>query len=155
MSRPANHQLELPWGGLKRPGKARYSRQLVVVSDDWEPMPGVPRTRGECPTERPCRFVRCEWNLWMIDRRDRVGRHGKDTHPPSVVIAHVKQNCGADVAEEMASGKLEASALGDRIGMSDRQVRRIVHRAKEKLKGDARAEEVLRLMIGRMTREGK
>ena len=147
MLQQTNHVDEISLGGEddRQPGKARYVRALRVLPPDFEPLPGVPGTRGDCPTARPCPFVRCEWNLWMVDKRDRPGRpHGK--RPASVVVAHVTQNCGADVAELVERGKLSPSDIGDHVGLSDRQVRRIVEKARRKLAANPDAAAVLELM---------
>lgn len=123
------------WRPELKPGKARYATALRVLPPDWEPRAGTPGTRAQCPTERPCPYVRCEWNLWMVDGRDRPGRRVDGRPPPSVVIAHVTQNCGADVADKNVNGEgLTVQELADAIGVSDKQVRRIVARAKEKLR---------------------
>jgi hypothetical protein len=137
----AGHIVDAALGGGS-PGKAKYARGLVVVPDDWEPRAGVPRTRGDCPTDRPCPFVRCEWNLWMLDGRDRPGGHRGRI--PSVVIAHVQQNCGADIADAVAAGRLAAADVPSAINLSDRHVRRIVERAKQKLAESPEAAENLR-----------
>lgn len=143
------HICDVQLGGDSRPGKAIYSRSLRVLPDDWEPKEGVPRTRADCPVERPCPYVRCEWNLWMVDGRDRPGRRWKDGHRPSVVIAHVEQNCGADIADAVERGKLEPGAVPELAGLSDRQIRRIVEKAKRKLAGNPEAAHVLALMTKR------
>lgn len=42
---------------------------------------GVPRTRGECPTQRPCPHVRCRYHLFLEDADRRAGRPGLSSVP--------------------------------------------------------------------------
>jgi hypothetical protein len=66
----------------KRASKERQRKRLPVIQPEligdrgFDPKTGVPRTRGECPTERPCPFVRCRWHLFMEDAEHRAGRPG-------------------------------------------------------------------------------
>lgn len=41
----------------------------------------VPKTRADCPTQRPCPHVRCRWNLFRIDAENRAGRPGLSSVP--------------------------------------------------------------------------
>lgn len=69
----------------------------------------------------------------MFTGEDRPGRRWGGKPMPSQVIAHVTQNCGADVADRMERKELHVSELADAIGVTDKQIRRIVSRAKQKL----------------------
>jgi hypothetical protein len=66
----------------KRASKERRRKRLPVLQPEliadrgFEPQAGVPRTRSQCPTSRPCPFVRCRWNLFMEDADHRAGRPG-------------------------------------------------------------------------------
>lgn len=65
----------------KRASKQRRTRLPVLQPElipdrGFEPKAGVPRTRSACPTERPCPFVRCRWNLFLEDAEHRAGRPG-------------------------------------------------------------------------------
>ena len=143
MKRPKEADHAVYAEGLQ-PGRARYVRALMVLPQDWEPRSGVPASRAACPVTRPCPFVRCSWNLWMVDGRDRPGGHRGRI--PSVVVAHVHQNCGADVADGVHAGRIDASDIGDHVGLSDRQVRRIVEKAHKKLEAIPEAAHLLELM---------
>ena len=143
------YHVETQLGGGDKP-KRRVA--LRVLPKKWKPREGVPETRGDCPTFRPCPFVRCEWNLWMTDGRDRPGRRGPDHAPPaSTVEVHSLYNCGADLAEESWLGRVDTHVIAEAINRTDRQVRRIVEKALVKLReivaNDPAAAEVLRELL--------
>lgn len=143
----ANHVYEIELGAGGRP---RVSLRV------FRPRAGVPATRGDCPTERPCPHIRCEWNLWMVDGRDRPGRRwdgGKA--PASVVVVHEAQNCGADIADAVGRGEMSAADVAKYIpgaadaddvstaSLSDRQLRRIAEKARRKMAAEKAAADVL------------
>jgi len=72
---------------------------VVPLRDD------VPATRAECPKQRPCPHVRCEWHLWMVDGRDRPGRRGANWKLPESELGTIvlewplPPSCGADLLE--------------------------------------------------------
>lgn len=49
---------------------------LPLTQPRYLPVVGVPKTRGECPTERPCPHLRCRWNLFLETAEHRAGRPG-------------------------------------------------------------------------------
>lgn len=136
-STEANHASDLQVGG-----------QRVAA---LRVLPGVPATRGDCPVSRPCGHVRCEWNLWMVDGRDRPGRRWEGGRmPDSIVVVHSEaQNCGADIADEVKAGRIMPSDIhkylpsisedddGDGVAdskksMTDRNFRRLLKKGREK-----------------------
>lgn len=138
-----HHQTELVYGGWihdKKPGKSHASRKLLVLPNDFHPVAGVPKNRSECPTRRPCQYVRCEWNLWMFDGEDRPGRRWNSNPPPSQVIAHTTyKNCMADVADKVERGELEIGDLPQHTGYTDKELRRIASKALAKLRANPAA----------------
>jgi hypothetical protein len=42
----------------------------------FTPLPGVPKTRGDCPVERPCPHLMCRHHLFRLDAENRAGRPG-------------------------------------------------------------------------------
>lgn len=91
----ADHQLTLDIGGdpdtspsmvktTRRANKRRLpvlQPVLPIEDDGFVPVAGVPRTRAECPKERPCPRVMCEWHLWRVDAENRAGRPGLASVP--------------------------------------------------------------------------
>jgi hypothetical protein len=55
--------------------------RLPVPDKTFQPIGGVPKTRADCPTERPCVFVRCKWHLFREDADHRAGRPGLSSVP--------------------------------------------------------------------------
>jgi hypothetical protein len=86
-----SHQLPLALGGSDFPAPVRTTarankarHRLPVLQPDLiadkgfasTATAGVPRTRADCPVERPCKYVRCRYNLLMEDAETRAGRPG-------------------------------------------------------------------------------
>jgi hypothetical protein len=69
----------------KKASKARRRLPVLqpslVPDSGYLPKAGVPRTRADCPVERPCPFVRCRQHLWMEDAAHRAGRPGLSSVP--------------------------------------------------------------------------
>lgn len=71
------------------PEHERYveERAARVLAGTFEPTPGVPATRADCPPERHttgCPYVRCRYHLWRIDGGadgERPGRPGLSSVP--------------------------------------------------------------------------
>lgn len=87
------------------PRKPRRLAQLRVLPRGWKPFPnkGMPSNRAECPTVRPCPNLKCEWNSWIDDGRDRRGgpgirRAGRDDITSQVTVRGVL-NCGRDALD--------------------------------------------------------
>jgi hypothetical protein len=49
---------------------------LPVADDAFTPLPGVPRTRADCPTTGICPYVRCRFHLLHVSAENRAGRPG-------------------------------------------------------------------------------
>ena len=132
-------------------GSAKRSTMLRVLPAGWRPREGVPATRADCPTYRPCDRVRCEWNTWMEDGRDRPGRRGADRDlPASRVVVKGRYNCGADIADAVARGKdLSPQVIADAYEITERQARRIKAKAMAKAQSEPGVLEALQLMTRR------
>lgn len=65
--------------------KKRYRLPVVqpqlIADKGFTPVAGVPKTRAECPTERPCPHVCCKYHLFMEDADNRAGRPGLSSVP--------------------------------------------------------------------------
>lgn len=132
-----------------RPGEADHAVALEVIGQrkrlpvlpavvndpSFELKAGTPKTRADCPTTRPCPYVRCSWNLWMRAGQDRPGRrHVGGNLPASTIQFTTPHNCGADVADAVEAGaEIDVSQLASMLGVSDRQVRRDTESALAKL----------------------
>lgn len=145
-SREVLHGVDVELGG-----SAKRSSMLRVLPPGWTPKEGVPATRGDCPTHRPCEYVRCEWNTWMEDGRDRPGRRGDERElPASRVVVKGRYNCGADIADAVARGKqLSPQVIADAYEITERQARRIKAKALEKASRDPKVLEALHQMTRR------
>ena len=63
----------------RRAGKKRLpvlQPSLPVADMSFTPLPGVPATRADCPTQRPCPYLRCRHHLFRLDAENRAGRPG-------------------------------------------------------------------------------
>lgn len=134
----------------ERHGAPKRSPQLRVfseysLSEDWEVLPGVPHTRGDCPKVRPCPHVKCRYHLWLVEGESMPGRRREFAAPASDFHPWSNVTCALDVAESKAT----PTEVAQMLGMSDRQVRRIIERALAKLKDNPEAEAVLTQMVNR------
>lgn len=130
--------------------RKRVIRLPVIPANDnapvWMPKPGLPAGgRAECRHgERPCPYVRCQYHLWLIEGRDRPGRHWYGKPPPTTLeprwLEHPTPPCCAlDVAESVAPGEvLTYEAIGRAMGYTLEWSRQLVFRAMAKLKGKPR-----------------
>ena len=118
--------------------RSRRSPALRV----FEPLSGVPETRGDCRGgERPCRYVRCAWHLWLVDGRDRPGRRFDGKTPPTTLRAAwletpMPPSCALDIAEAVGEkGRLiTVEQLADYFGLRPSRFRFIVASAVAKLR---------------------
>lgn len=95
---------------------------------------GVPRSRAECPTTRPCGHVHCRFHLWFVEGRDRRGRRVDGRTPdatmwPAWRAWPTPPSCAIDVAE--AGRAVEETAAA--IGLRPSQFRAVVAGALKKL----------------------
>ncbi len=132
-------------GSVPRRSPALRVFDDLALPEAWEVLPGVPHTRADCPTTRPCPFVKCRYHLWLVEAESMPGRRRERTAPASDFHPWSNTTCALDVAENQNSVEVVAKALG----MSDRQVRRIKEQAIEKLRMNPDAEVVLRRMVER------
>lgn len=125
---------------LERREKRPYrSAQLIVVPNEWQPVPDVPRTRADCPRQRPCPHVHCRHHLWLVVSEERRGRPHEGKKAPSTLRPYSEESCALDVAEREHS----ASEVGRLLGVSKRRVQQILKRALAKLReAGARVEEL-------------
>jgi hypothetical protein len=132
-----DHVLPEQLGGEALQSKhARRSPALNVVPSGWRPKKGVPNSRAECPSKRPCVFIRCRYHLWLKLSQDRDGRrwpNGKQA--PSEFWPTGQTSCALDVADAVrARGEdLTFQELGELLGVGDERARVILHRACLKL----------------------
>lgn len=117
----------------------------LSLPESWEVLPGVPHTRGDCPTTRPCPHLKCRYHLWLVEAEAMPGRRWERAAPASAFHPWSNTTCALDVAER-AQQVEEVARL---LGMSSRQVRRIVEKARKKLSGNPDAVDVLRKMVER------
>lgn len=111
----------------------------------FEPLPGVPSSRAECRDgERPCRYVRCKWHLWLVLGYERPGRRFDGRTPPSTLRAawlekKIPASCTLDVAEQVGElGRaLTCEQLGRLMGIRPSAVRAIAAEAMKKLAANA------------------
>lgn len=137
--------------------KQKRSVKLRVLQPKpvrWKLSDIVPETRGDCPTTRPCPHIKCEWNTWMIDGRDRPGRRGEAVFdeqgvlrrdgvgkrrrldlPASDVNVHSVHNCARDVLDHAATHgtHVPMAVIAEVYGISERAAYLILARAKRKL----------------------
>lgn len=102
--RDADHPVDIEMSGYSHEQHV-LNRAARVLAGTFEPLPGVPRTRGDCPADREhtgCPYVRCRFHLWRIDGGidgNRAGRPG---------LARVPRN------EKGLTVRFPGDMLGDR-----------------------------------------
>lgn len=114
-------------------------RLRVLDGSTIELRDGVPRTRGECPTARPCPHIRCQYHLWL----DAFEAHwnspqGRPQRPtrllPRWLESPLPPSCALDIAESVPRGEvLEYREIAALIGRPSRTVEGIVARIKRRL----------------------
>lgn len=124
-----NHVVPVQLGG--EPRYVRRPAALKVIPDGWEPKPGVPKTRADCPKERPCVFIRCRYHLWLKLSQDREGRPRDGRRAPSVLHPPSYTSCALDVADK--GDTLTMGELGVLIGTCDEGARKVLKRALAKV----------------------
>jgi hypothetical protein len=100
----------------------RVVRLRVIGGETLELRDGVPRSRAECPTTRPCGHVQCRYHLWFMGGRDRPGRKPRDPknlRPSSLDLTHQH---------------LQVAARAAAINLRPSRLRDVLERALRKLK---------------------
>lgn len=124
-----NHVTEVQLGGR---GGARRARGLNLVPA----LPGVPATRADCPTTRPCPHVQCRHHLQAIDLQDLAGRPRKGAPVTRAAIGDVdasRPSCLFDNPRTRRGIPMTAREIAALQRVTDRQVQRTVKRALGKL----------------------
>jgi hypothetical protein len=88
-----------------------------------------PKTRGECPTVRPCPFIGCRYNLYL----DVNGDLSANATPwmPNEVYDQPVSNCALDIAEEDGKSLEEIAAI---LKITRERVRQIIESGLAKMK---------------------
>lgn len=140
----ANHVVDVAAGGSPAERHVRRSPNLRIIPDDWKPKPGVPASRADCPTKRPCEYIRCRHHLWLKLGMDRDGNPKRGKGPPSILWPMTPATCSLDVAARAARvGGKTMPEVGELLGVSDEMVRHIEQRALAKLRANPDAAELL------------
>jgi len=96
-----------------------------------------PKTRGECPTKRPCPFVSCQYHLYL-DVTDhgsiKFNFHGRQPW-------ELNESCALDIAEEHPEGK-PLSHIGTHFGLTRERIRQIEVTALDKMRDEHDLEEL-------------
>lgn len=119
------------------------SAKLRVIGGEVELRDDVPRRRDECPTavdrlgNRVCGHVKCEWHLWMMDRRDAPGRFRaslRSTLRPVWLEWPLPPACGADIVERAKAEGWSVAQIAHAIQLSARGMHWFLLKAKTKLR---------------------
>lgn len=101
---------------------------------------GVPMTRGDCPRERPCVFVRCKYNIAREAGADRQGRRHYPGHelPPTIKLGTLRgkgPSCTLDVTDAHPAG-MTSGQVAKLLGITKRAVELIVKKARDRYHAD-------------------
>jgi hypothetical protein len=102
----------------------RIGRLLYPETDYWRP-----RTRGECPADRPCPFVSCKQNLYL-DVNAVTG--SIKLNFPDLEPSQMKESCTLDVAD---LGGITLEDVGEFMNLARERIRQIELLGLEKLRG--------------------
>lgn len=148
----ADHVEQVQLGGEAQP--ERYVRRppaLNVLPPKWEAKSGVPKTRAECPTERPCPYVRCRHHLYLKLSEDREGRPRDGRRAPTIFWPPSAVSCSLDVADR--GEELSCQEIGSLLGICDEAARNILNRALAKIRASGvDADELRRFLEGERSR---
>lgn len=114
-------------------------RLRVLDGSTIELRDGVPRTRGECPTVRPCPHIRCQYHLWLDAFEPHW--HSPEDRPvrptrllPRWLESPLPPSCALDVADSVPRGEvLEYKRIGELMATRPRAVEGVVARIKRRL----------------------
>lgn len=100
-----------------------------------------PKTRGECPTKRPCPFVSCQYHLYL-DVTDhgsiKYNFHGRAPW-------ELNESCALDIAEEHPDGK-PLSHIGKHFGLTRERIRQIEVAALKKIRKEYDLDDLQNLL---------
>lgn len=105
--------------------------QGAVGQEDTEPI-NRPKTRADCPIERPCPFVGCRYHLFADVTPSgnlKINFVGDDN-----AAWHNRQTCALDVAEASEGEGLTLEEVGIALNLTRERVRQIEAAGLEKLK---------------------
>lgn len=121
----------------------RRTVRLRVIGGEVDLRDDVPRTRAECPKEtdrtgnRVCGHIKCEWHLWIVDRRDGPGRFRASLRSdlrPVWLEWPLPPSCGLDILERAQREEWSVARLAHAIQLSPRGAQFILLKAKAKLR---------------------
>lgn len=120
---------------MSKPFSRRVRLAVLGAPTDWEPLPGVPETRGDCPSERPCRHVCCSMNLMVMHGFEMPGRRSAVHRYPVGVVRYRAgaSGCALDEVDASPDG-MTFDEIGERLGCTGRRAEQLVDRALAKLK---------------------
>lgn len=123
----------------------KRARVALPVLSDVEILPGLPPggTRGACPTERPCPYVRCSSNVWMLTSIDMPGRRHNGKNPPSTLRITRGNNCALDWSVKENSAK----TIGMAFAMSKRRIEQELAGINKKLRSTGGGIDVVRCAL--------
>ncbi len=101
-----------------------------------------PRTRGECPVERPCPFVSCAYHL-ALDVDDRTGsvklNHPSDDDDELSDLREIPETCALDAADR---GGMTLEEVGEIMNLVREAVAKIEGHVLAKLSQDGTAQRL-------------
>lgn len=133
---PGGHRRVYPRRDRPRARTIRAPKRIKVLPEDLSILEETPRprTRGECPTERPCPWVSCKYHLYV----DMTAAGNLKLNFPDLEPWELEQSCALDVAD---GGSTTLEEVGRLTNLTRERVRQIEARALARLirRGDARA----------------
>lgn len=100
------------------------------IPTDWEMKDGVPKTRGDCPTVRPCPYLACTKHKWLVLQQDRPGNPASGAQGETT-IRPIGESCSLDVADR---GPHTLEEVGDELDVSATRINQIEQSALRKFK---------------------
>lgn len=124
---------------IRRNARARVLRtsscRLRALCTDEPHDLTPPRTRGECPTVRPCPWLGCRYHLWL----DVMPNGSIKLNHPKTLPWQYTDSCALDAAE---LGGLTLEAVAMRLNISRERVRQIERDALAKINASLRRGEL-------------
>lgn len=117
-TQPSHGTISVTLGAVRaeRDETARLHGELEGMGVPLTP----PRTRGECPTSRPCPYVSCRYNLWQ----DPSIGGGIKYNFQGVEPTQMAHSCSLDLAENNPDG-LTLEEVGRVMNLTRERVRQI------------------------------